>query len=666
MFMCEDVPEKLTKKKSSWDSAKALWLKRAEEAYGYYFNDIEDTGTTLTQEQVERVKQTTNIPVSINYQHPVLAQKHAILSQTKPSHKVISLSNSSEAKQVAFVLDKAKHSVLYNSEAQTHNEEAIKEFLITGLAHTALVKKDFTNDGEFDLSYQMLSVFNVTVDPNSRMKTGEDSSGWFYTKELPEDVIRKLYQPIIDIINEYYGKEYKLEDFLNIRSATVSSIISLDTVADARKGVIMEYHDKTMAEMFYIENPETGDVDRVFRENYFPEQFEILIETSKVLKTEFNYFERVTTVLGSKVIEVRVEPITLSSMRSWFYEWGGKPYRSYGMIHFTRGMQEAMDKTIQLLLLNGMLQNNAGWTAPKGSISEADRSKWSIHGANPMAVKEYTPVIIDNQVLRPERDVVPQLSNFYPMVMEMMKAGIEYSTGINPMIQGDPRGAKIDVFSSLQQYQSSAMQRINVASMHINQCQEYMGRVLIQYLCANLKVNKYYSFFDEQGKFSEIQTTREFIQTLALNNFTVLAVPAEGTQSYRLAMATELMKISQTTPDPQERNVYIKKAFSLSDIRGYDEMQDELNEVKKLNGVIAQQQEALDRDEELKKQFENRALQAEYDRSTAEIELEVANKAIESKIKIAVATKQAELEIEIEKLREQLKDAKAPKKEGDK
>ena len=70
--------------------------------------------------------------------------------------------------------------------------------------------------------------------------------------------------------------------------------------------------------------------------------------------------------------------------------------------------------------------------------------------------------------------------------------------------------------------------------------------------------------------------------------------------------------------------------------------------------------------EELKKQFENRALQAEYDRSTAEIELEVANKAIESKIKIAVATKQAELEIEIEKLREQLKDAKAPKKEGDK
>lgn len=665
MYMCEDIPERLSKKMILWESAKAPWLVRAKEAYEYYFNDVDDTGTTLNAEQVERVKQTTNIPVSLNYQHPVLAQKHAILSQTKPSFKVISNSNNPEAKQIASVLDKAKHPVLYNSEAQTHNEEAIKEFLITGLAHTAFTDKEFVNAGEFDIAYEMLSVFNVVTDPNSRMKTGDDSEGWFYKKEFAEDLLKKLFQPIIDIINSYYGKNYTIDDFFNNGTLTVPKTTQLDAVGNLGKGLVVKFYDKAVAEMFFIKNPETGDIDRVFRENYFPEQFEVLLETSEVLKTEVNRFVRETTMLGSKVIEVKMKPVTHSTMRTWYYEWGGKPYRSYGMIHFTRGMQETLDKTIQMLLLNGILQNNAGWTAPKGSIAEADRAKWRIDGANPMAIKEYVPVIIDNQVLKPERDVVTPLSDFYPLIMEMMKSGIEYSTGINPLMQGDPRGMKIEVFSTLQQYQSSAMQRINVASMHINQCQEYMGKVLIQLLCANLKVGQYYSFFDEQGKFSEIQVTQELVQQLAMNNFTVLAIPSEGTQSYRMAMATELMKISQTTPDPQERNVYIKKAFSLSDIRGYDDMQEELNEVNKLNQVIAQQQEQLERDKELIKQFENQMYESERKKEIALIQLDVANQAIKSQIEIAVAESEAKLEIEIEKLKKQLRDVQKPKKEGE-
>lgn len=652
MIMYEDIPAKLENKLNSWVNAKSKWLARAEEAFGYFFNDIEETGTTYTQSQTERIRNTTNIPVSINILYPVLSQKHSILCQTKPSHKVVSLSDSQEAKAAAYILDKAKYSIMYNSEASTHNEEAIKSYLISGIGHIGILPKDFISEGEFGLSYQNLPIWNVTIDPNSRLKTNEDMQGYIYTKELSEDVLLKLYQPYLETIKDYYGIEVSIDDLLSSPVSTgVPRHIQLESLMNERKGLVRKYYDKSVAEMFYVRNPETGEIDRLFKENMFPEQH-VLIDKGEVIKSSVNYYVRETTIIGKKIINIEIMPITLFPIKTHYFEWGGKPYRSYGMIHFTKGMQEAMDKTIQMLILNAMLSNNAGWTAPKGSISDEDATKWRIDGNNPMAIKEYIPRIYEGGVvLKPERDQIMPLGQHYPLIMDMMKQGIEYSTGINPMIQGDPRGSKIDVFSSLQQYQSAAMQRINLSSMHINQAQEYIGRVLVQWLPSFLKTNQYYSFFDEQGKFDEIKITKEFIQVLGIEDFKVAAVPSEASPTYRMSMATEMMKIAQTTPDPQERNIYIKKGFALSDIRGFDEMQEELNEVNKLNQQIQQLQEQIDRDVELMKQYENRALLAEY---KAKLAMLVAD--IDKEVNIFGA--EAEKDIEIEKLKTQLKEAK--------
>jgi len=657
MLMYEDIPDKLSKRIDGWISAKQFWEARAKEAFGYFFNDIENTGTTLTFEQTEKVKATTNIPVTINYQYPVLSQKHAILAQTKPSHRVVALSGSPEAKAVAAILDKAKYSLMYNSEAITHNEEAIKTFLICGMSHVGIVPKDFTNDGEFNLSYQHLPVWNITVDPNSRLKTNEDMQGYVYSKELTEDVMEKLYRPMITTIEEYYEIKISMDDLLvnAVSGANIAANAQLESLLGERKGLVRKYYDRTVATMYYVKNPETGEVDRMFRENMFPEQ-QVLIDASEVVKEEVNYFVRETTIIGKKILNVEILPLTLFPMKTMYFEWGGKPYRSYGMIHFTKGMQEAMDKVIQLLLLNAMLSNNAGWTAPKGSIADEDKAKWRIDGNNPMAIKEYVPRVLEGNILKPERDDVKPLAQHYPLIMDMMKQGIEYSTGINPMIQGDPRGAKVDVFSSLQQYQSAAMQRINLSAQHINQIQEYIGRVLVQWLPSQLKTNQYYGFYDQQGKFDEIVITKELIQTMSVENFTVAAIPAEAMPTYRMAQATELMKIAQTTPNPQEKNIYIKKAFALSDIRGFDDMEEELNEVNKLNSQIQQMQEQLERDDELMKQYENRALLAEY-------KAKLATMLSKTETDVNVAAKSTEKDMEIEKLKEQLRDAKKPKTE---
>ena len=650
MIIYEEVPLELSKRISTWNNAKEIFQKRAEEAKGYFYNNIQGTGTTYTAEQKANIEKTTGIPVSIPFLYPIVAQEHSIITRSKFSSKVVPLDDRPGAKQFAYVLDKAKHALLYSSESQAHNSQAVKEALVTGLAHVALLKKNFFNYGEFDASYQHLPIENTVVDPASRIVTGEDSRGWFYWKKLPYDMTERLYNPIIQIINEYYGRELKVDDFINKGVAGLNMSTQGDLMEEKGYATAIMYYDKRIAEMFYVRNPETEVVERLFKENYFPEQQELIFTEENIVGSEVNYYVVETTILGDKIIKQDYEPITLHKIKNLYFEWGGSPYEAKGIVHFGKGMQETIDKTIQMLILNGMLQNNAGWTAPIGSIPKEQEENWRVDGANPMALKQYVAVPIgDNQWAKPERDVIQPLGQYYPYIITLMKDSIEYVTGINPMIQGNPSEGKVDVFASLQQYQNAAMMRIMTITEQFQEVQTYMGKVIIQHLLGSLKPNNYFTFFNEQGEFDEMKVTKEMLENLTTTNFTVLSVPAEGMPTQRMAMATELMKISQTTPDPQERNIYIKEALRLSDIRSFDKLQEQLDEVAKLNQELQQMQEQVERDKELIKQYENRALDAEYNEK-------LAQKLASSEAAVKVAEKATELQLKIDMLQKQLKE----------
>lgn len=618
MIKYDQVPDKLKKKISSWINQKSQWLTKRTEAYGYFRNDIEGTGTTYTQQQVNTIEANTNIPVSINYVHPIVSQEHALISEHSFGMKVVSADG--RGVEYAHVLDKGIKAILRESISQQHNKQAVRDMLVGGLTHIGIIPKDFHTAGEFNLLYKCLNPDNITIDPNVRTPTNEDCEGYIYEKVVSEDTAKFLFQDLIDTINQYYQMNIRLEDLFGKTAEELGFVHD----GEIKKLKVTKFFSYEVAEMCYRIDPETKEIRRDFRENYFPEIAEILFKEDEVgefgevvnkgtiLKKEINRFVKETTMLGDHIVEERLTGYTYFPITTVYFDWGGSPYTSYGIPHYIKGMQDAMDKGIQLMILNGILTNNAGWTSPKGSIIDEDRTKWAAGANDSRVIKEYIPQVYDGVILKPEKDQVTQLSNFYPMLIQMMQQAMEYSTGINPMIQGDPRGANVDVFSSLQQYQSAAMKRINVAVENYEHGQVYIGQVLMQGLLFNMN-SGYYPFFDERAKFNELKVTLEMINELRQNDFRVLAIPSEGTPTQRQAMATELMKIAQTTVDPAERSPLMKKAFELNDMRGFDEVKEEINEVKKRDQQIAQMQEQLDRDKELMKQYENRALNAEYD-----------------------------------------------------
>lgn len=652
MLVIEEIPEFLTKKKDTYQAEQRKWLEKVKLFEGYYYNDVDDTGTTFNQMQKQKVENNTGITVSLNQIYSIVEQKLAILAQTKTSSRVVTQDDSLEGKQYAYMIDKIKNHVLYNSEALLESKESLKDMLVMGMGITGVFPTNEEVSGEIGVEYMYIHPSQVLLDVNTRKVNGKDMKDFFLIKEIDEAEAEELYGAKIEEINSLYGTNHTLRDFSRagffIEKEQRNKVIG----EDVHTYDIAEYYSKKYTTMYLIENME-GGLEFVFKEN-LPEELYYLLDNP--LAIEQNRFSAKTTILGTKIIEYEILPITKHPIRVKYFNWGGRPYRCYGVAHYLKGMQDAQDKGVQLMIQNGMLTNNAGWEAPVGSIDEQEKVKYETIGNKPGVIRLYKPIILENQVLKPERTQIQQLSNFYPMLIDMMTQAMEKSSGIFPFMQGDPQSAKIDVFSTLQQYQNAGMQRIFMSLVDIQVAEQYIGNLLVEWAVVKILPEETYIIYDnEQNKFENIRITKEMIKNFKLVKYKVLSIPTEAMPTQKLAMATELMKISQTTPDPIERSVYIKKAFSLSDMRGFDEVQEEIDTAKNLQSQIEQLNGELKRIQEVNKQLENRTINAEL---KARI-VEAYYKATDG---ITTAEAEAKKDIENQKLKEQLKNSKKTEK----
>ncbi len=652
MIVYTRTPERIKAKYESWKSdtvwGRKQWLTRAENSEEYYYNDVDQTGTTYTSTQVSKIANKTNIPVSINFLHPVTNQKLALLTQTKPSVKTLSLDG--RAKQHAQILDKMKHGVLYTSNASIEIESMIKDMLVTGMGHIMITPVDYYKKGMFNVRVVHVPFDEVILDINAKSRTLDDMEGFFLEKAFTIPKAQQIYGGILANLRDEVGRPVDIKTFTGEtwveQQLTEKQDITTTTWNTDDRIIVREYYEKIYSTMYLIEND--GLLQYIFAENLPLQEHGILANP----KGEFpDVYIQKSIIMGDFLIWQETLPVTEYPLRTSFFEWGGKPYRSYGMIHFTKGMQEAFDKILQIMILNGILSNNAGWTAPKGAIPEEDREKWEQFGAHPQVIKEWVPKVIENQVMKPERDQITQLSNFYPMVLEMMKQGIEYSTGVNAVLQGNAQEANVEVFSSLQQYQNAAMMRVMMSTAHINQTLKELGQVLMEYMVANLTPDSY-SFFDENGKLNELTLAKQIVNDIKTFKFLTVSVPSTAMPTQRLAIATELAKIAQSSPDPAERQILTQKALELSDIREYEEIQEKLDAVRRAESQLQDLQAAYDRLLETSKQMENKYINISLENRILK-QISAGEKAVEGKF----AELETKLKLADEMAKAQIKDS---------
>lgn len=654
MIVYEDIPEGIQKFYNDWKVDRDSFLVKAQRYEEYYFTDVQGTGTTYDQRQVQVIKDNTNIPVSLNFIYPIVDQRLATMVKRKPSFQIVTSSQDPKYKQYAFVLDKAVYSLLRCSNSLSKLESHCRDVLIQGMSVLGFDDEDTYYPGEFPFALCYYPNEWIILDAGSRIKEGTDMRGYFIEREIPRDYAQFKFGSIISQINEYYSTEDKqLALTIDSFGGGLSTGLSPNRSIGMGEKTIQwrRFYDRVYSTKYFVRNPQTEDIEFLFRENYFPEQQEFVFNTENILGEEQGLYVRRTDMLGDKIILYNLIPIRNLPLKVTYFDWGGRPYRSYGMVHREIGKQDAIDKITQMLLLNGMLQNNAGWTGPAGWLNPTQKTLWAQAANDPRVPKEYNLVSgPDGKVIIPQRDVVPPLNPFYAELLIMLKNSMEYSTSHDPAVAaGLTTEGKIDVFSTLKQYQDTRMERVELTMNQLNYTNEYLGGVAIEYLLATLKPEESYTFLDEVGsRINEIKILKEMVQDFKLTKYKLLAVTAEAHPSQKIAMATELFKIAQTS-EGSEKRVFVKKAFELLDMRGYDDLAEELSEVKKLERMVMQLQEQIKRSDELMKQMENQKV-------NAEVKVKIVMKYVQLVESLIDEAAKAKKQIEIDKLKEQIKD----------
>ena len=656
MVLYEEIPEGITKFYNDWKTDRDAWLNKARLYEEYYFTDVDNTGTTYNNRQVQNIKDNTGITVSANFIYPIVNQRLVSMVKKKPSFQVVTSSRDEKYKQYAYTLDKAVFSLLRNSQALSKVESHCQDILVQGMSVLGWDDEDVYLPGQFEFCLKYYPNHEVILDAGSRMKEGTDMRGYFLEKQISKDYAQFKFGSILEMINEYYSTEDKP---LTLTIDSFGGGLQSGTSPHQSIGMGKEtlfwkrFYDRIFTTMYFVPNPETKDIEFLFKENYFPEQIPFVFgeNDSLAVGKETNMFVRRSDMLGDKLLLQTLIPVTQLTAKATYFDWGGRPYKSYGMIHREIGKQDGIDKIFQLLLMNGMLQNNAGWTAAENNLTPAQKSIWKQAANDPRVVKTFNPVVINDKVIVPTRDVVPQLGNFYPEMLVLLKNSMEYSTSHDPAVSAGltTEGGKIDVFSSLQQYQNTRMERVELSTDQVNYTMEYLGGIAIEYLLATMKPDQLYIFLDPVGgKVNEITIFAEMVKDFKLTKYKLIATASEAHPTQKIAMATEMFKIAQTTQEPTERNLFIKKAFGLLDMRGFDELEEELSEVKKLQGVIQELSDQIEREQELSKQYENAKI-------NAEVQVKVLNKYIGITERLLTEGVKAEDHIEIKKLKDEIK-----------
>lgn len=648
------IPTELKNIYENWSSIAKAFYDKTSKYEDYFLGDVDSTDTTFDKEQLERIQATTGIKTTINRIYSVTSQAIAFLSRKQLSNRVVAIND--QYKNHAITMDKMVQGVKNDSMAISAEEDTIKDTLISGIGIKNTRSRNDIYETIFPAVTEHIHSSEIILDVNCTDKTLRKMQGYFIDKEIPLEEAKKLYQGHLDLINTIYIKDgdplVTWEMFTKTQVGTTSPNRRRPENLTYFQTVWMrEFYDKVFTTCYLVEDQKIG-IRKLFEENLTAIQHSLL---KTAIKKEEGLYVRKTTMLGDYVIDVTIEPITNWGITARFFEWGGKPYKSKGFVHYAKPLQEAYDSIFQLLVLNGYVITNAGYKAPTRSIPPSQVENWEKNLLNPLKLKLYDPVEVGDKVLIPERDVPGQLSNFYPELLRLVTQGLYEITSFDPVLLGITSETKIETFSSLNKYETAALQRIMLQFDHIALAQQQEGQILLEYLTSELSPEVPYTFLDNKGKYNEVNLTVELIREMKTAKYRLFTIPHQAMPTQRMQVSQELLKIAQTATDGSERKIFVHHALKLQDIREVDELLEELNEVNNLKQLASQLEEGIKREKELSKQHENRALRAEYREK-------LYARLIRALEKIAKEEQNEVLGSQIRQLEDELKEEKAKNK----
>lgn len=443
------------------------------------------------------------MPIVINILRPLLSNRRAVITSSKPTWKVVPLQQGS-----ALVADACQQYLVGKWNADYLDIQynlALKDMLITGFGFMLVDLASFLDNSIFDIGIKHVGWRYVFPDPDAKEADLSDAENILVHKNLGI----KRAQVVYRLTDEQCGEALQI--------ARYSSNEHVDP--RIRRVDVLDRYSKYPIERFIV-TPKKGEHLRDLPTAFYTSKLESAVEQErrdlademKRLKVDGKIdlremkdlaIHRAISV-GNLDIDHRLMNIRDYPIVSFIDEVGDTFKDCVGESEFVEGIQRAVNKSYSLMLHNAMLQGNFRVMGPSSAVK--DRVQFQKTAAIPGA---YLPYEADPQLPnggKPEIMQSGSLPNgFYGLSNDLIQKA-QFETNVYDTQLGNAKGAP-ETFSTLNSLQEFGAQPIKELARRMDVQVGKLGEVVIQFIQNYTDKNELLQFIDlETGEMATPMT----------------------------------------------------------------------------------------------------------------------------------------------------------------
>jgi len=450
-------------------------------------------GGQYSRKEKKQLKAYGLIPLAVNICKPLISQRRAILTSSKPSLKVVPLQGAE--KEVA---DAAQQFVIgkWNADyVDIHLNRCLRDCLIGGFGFMFVDLASFLDNSTFDINVSYLDWRYVLPDPNAER---------FDLSDAENIIIRKIIG--VKRAQVLYGlKESEIDASLyqDLRGNNLTESTKQVEVLDRFSKYPVDRwsvtplageHLRDLPTVFYTSDLE----DKINQEN------RDLAENMKKLKVdgkielknmrELHIYRGIS--IGQRCVYEGMMNIVDYPVVPFINEYASRFAEVQGDIEPIEGVQKALNKFYVLTMHNAMLTGNFRVMGPKNAIK--DKAKFQRSWAIPGAYIDYEPdANLPNggapQIIQP--GTLP--SAFFALSGDLIEKAKFLTSVYSPML-GDPHGTP-ETFSTAATLQNLGTQTIKELARRVEVQIAKIGEVMIQFMQNYTKEDELLQFIDMES-----------------------------------------------------------------------------------------------------------------------------------------------------------------------
>lgn len=571
-----------------YKSERETWAKNAAEDEDFFL------GRQWSAQEEQTMREKGMSTVVVNRTMPAIMQEVAIFTSKRPTFKALPRDDSDV--KLASLWSDILAFVWYNSNGDLQWQQSVLDYFVKGAGYIQAYIDPYADDGNGEVFFKSIPVWDVYPDPNSREIDLSDARSIIVSRIYPEDSLIHSYPDKAGIIRAAATDTGAMVDkpFSNPAPADLGYGISpddydfIDTSKNSgRKVRLIENYEKVRVEYYRVFNLSTG-VTSFIRASDVDDPEKFFGPSTSYVKI-WRKQVRLTAVVGQRVLYRVMLPTAHYPVVPLFLHHTRNPF-PFGDVSVIKGMQKELNKRRSVIMHNATLAGNYRIKAQKGAIH--NKRAWEESGTKPSSILEW------NQGFEEPKEMLPQgLPVGFFQLEDEAKRDIEYSISVFSTMMGSPTDAP-DTYRSLLALDEAGQRKLRHKIQHANSALRILGMVCMDFCREIYKMPKVMRIAGEDNmEYREIYINKPridpdtkrlvYFNDISVGKYDVVVV--DGT-----SMPTNRMALMNLYMDLYDRGIVDKvEVLKKSDVVDKEALIQRLGEIQTLTAQLSQMQEAL-------------------------------------------------------------------------